>query len=41
MIEHTYTQLRQLNLTGISSALQTQLDEAGTYEGFAFAECLR
>ena len=30
MIEHTYNQLRQLKLTGMASALQTQMDQPGT-----------
>ena len=32
MIETTLSQLRQLKLTGMASALQTQLDQPGTYE---------
>ena len=35
MIETTFSQLRQLKLTGMASALQTQLDQPGTYEGLA------
>jgi len=31
MIETTLSQLRQLKLTGMASALQTQLDQPGTY----------
>jgi hypothetical protein len=38
MIESTPSQLRQLKLTGMASALQTQPDQPGTYEGLAFAE---
>jgi hypothetical protein len=38
MIEHTLNQLRQLKLNGMASALQTQLDQPGTYEGLSFAE---
>jgi hypothetical protein len=41
MIEHTLNQLRQLKLNGMASALQTQLDQPGTYEGLAFAERLQ
>lgn len=41
MIEHTCNQLRQLKLTGMASALQTQLDQPGTYAGLAFAERLQ
>ena len=41
MIEHTYNQLRQLKLTGMAAALQTQRDQPGTYEGLAFAERLQ
>jgi DNA replication protein DnaC len=41
MIEATLRQLRQLKLTGMASALQTQLDQSGTYEGLAFAERLQ
>ena len=41
MIEHTYNQLRQLKLTGMASALQTQMDQPGTNEGLAFAERLQ
>ena len=41
MIETTLSQLRQLKLTGMASALQTQLDQPGTYEGLAFAERLQ
>jgi DNA replication protein DnaC len=41
MIETTLSQLRQLKLTGMASALHTQLDQPGTYEGLAFAERLQ
>jgi DNA replication protein DnaC len=41
MIEQTLNQLRQLKLNGIASALQTQLEQPGTYEGLAFAERLQ
>jgi hypothetical protein len=41
MIEHTRNQLRQLKLNGMASALQTQLEQSGTYEGLAFAERLQ
>lgn len=40
MIEHTLSQLRQLKLTGMAGALQTQHEHLGTYEGLAFAERL-
>jgi hypothetical protein len=41
MIEATLSQLRQLKLNGMASALQTQLDQPGTYEGLSFAERLQ
>ena len=41
MIETILNQLRQLKLNGMASALQTQLDQPGTYEGLAFAERLQ
>jgi DNA replication protein DnaC len=41
MIEHTLSQLRNLKLSGMASALQTQLEQPGTYEGLAFAERLQ
>jgi len=41
MIEITLNQLRQLKLTGMASALQTQRDQPGTYEGLSFAERLQ
>ena len=41
MIEQILTQLRQLKLSGMASALQTQLEQPGAYEGLAFAERLQ
>ena len=41
MIETTLSQLRQLKLNGMASALQTQLEQPGTYEGLTFAERLQ
>jgi DNA replication protein DnaC len=41
MIETLLTQLRHLKLSGMASALQTQLDQPGTYEGLGFAERLQ
>lgn len=41
MIEQTLSQLRQLKLTGMAGALQTQHEQPGTYEGLAFAERLQ
>jgi DNA replication protein DnaC len=41
MIESTLQQLRQLKLSGMASALQTQLEQPGTYEALAFAERLQ
>jgi len=41
MIETTLSQLRQLKLNGMTSALQTQLDQPGTYQGLSFAERLQ
>lgn len=41
MIELTLNQLRQLKLNGMASALQTQGEQPGTYEGLAFAERLQ
>jgi len=41
MIEQTLSQLRQLKLCGMASALQTQLEQPGTYEGLAFGERLQ
>ncbi len=36
----TLARLRQLKLAGMASALQTQLEQVGTYEGLAFVERL-
>lgn len=36
----TITQLRQLKLGGMATALQTQLEQVGTYEGLPFMERL-
>ena len=41
MIEATLSQLRQLKLNGMASALQTQRDQPGIYEGLSFAERLQ
>jgi DNA replication protein DnaC len=41
MIEHTLSQLRQLKLNGMASALQIQLEQPGAYEDLAFAERLQ
>ena len=41
MIEQTLNQLRQLKLTGMAGALQTQQEQPGTYEGLAFSERLQ
>ena len=41
MIEYTPSQLRRLKLNGMASALQTQLEQPGTYEGLSFAERLQ
>ena len=41
MIETTLSQLRQPKLNGMASALQTQREQPGTYEGLAFAERLQ
>jgi hypothetical protein len=41
MIETTLQQLRHLKLSGMASALQSQLEQPGTYEGLAFAERLQ
>jgi DNA replication protein DnaC len=40
MIESILSQLRQLKLNGMASALQTQVEQPGTYEGLSFAERL-
>ncbi len=41
MIETLLTQLRHLKLSGMASALQTQREQPGTYEGLGFAERLQ
>jgi DNA replication protein DnaC len=41
MIESLLNQLRQLKLSGMASALQTQREQPGTYEGLAFTERLQ
>ncbi len=38
MTTQTLSQLRQLKLSGMADALQTQLDQVGTYEGLPFLE---
>jgi DNA replication protein DnaC len=38
MTEQTITQLRQLNLSGMASALSGQTEQPGPYEGLSFAE---
>lgn len=40
MTTHTLTALRQLKLGGMAQALQSQLEQVGTYEGLAFTERL-
>ncbi len=40
MTTHTLTALLQLKLGGMAHALQSQLEQAGTYEGLAFTERL-
>jgi len=40
MTTQTVTTLRQLKLPGMAQALQSQLEQAGTYEGLAFDERL-
>jgi len=40
MTIQTLTQLRQLKLGGMANALQTQLEQVGTYEGLPFIERL-
>ena len=40
MSTQTIAQLRQLKLGGMASALQTQLEQVGTYEGLPFVERL-
>lgn len=41
MIEQTLSHMRQLKLNGMASALQTQQEQPGTYEGLAFTERLQ
>ena len=41
MIEHTLTQLRQLKLNGMATALSTQCEQPGTYTGLGFDERLQ
>ena len=41
MIESLLAQLRKLKLNGMASALQTQREQPGTYEGLSFAERLQ
>jgi len=38
MSTQTFAQLRQLKLGGMAAALQTQLEQVGTYEGLPFVE---
>jgi len=40
MTTHTLTALRQLKLGGMAHALQSQLEQVGTYEELAFIERL-
>ena len=40
MTTQTLSQLRQLKLVGMAEALQTQLEQVGTYEGLSFIERL-
>jgi len=40
MIDQTLLQLRQLKLSGMAMALQTQSEQPGTYEGLSFNERL-
>ena len=40
MTTQTLSSLRQLKLGGMASALQSQLEQVGTYEGLAFIERL-
>lgn len=40
MQSQTFTQLHQLKLSGMAAALQTQLEQVGTYEGLPFIERL-
>jgi hypothetical protein len=41
IFEQTLSQLRQLKLCGMAAALQTQLEQPGTYKGLAFGERLQ
>jgi len=41
MIESLLSQLRQLKLRGMATALQSQREQPGTYEGLAFADRLQ
>lgn len=38
MLEQTLSQLRQLNLSGMASALSSQTEQPGPYEGLSFIE---
>lgn len=40
MSTHTLTQLRHLKLSGMATALQTQLEQVGPYEGLSFIDRL-
>ena len=40
MSTQTLAQLRQLKLGGMATALQTQLEQVGTYEGLSFVDRL-
>ena len=41
MSNQTLSQLRELKLSGMASALQTQLEQVGTYETLSFVERIR
>lgn len=41
MTQHTLTQLRELKLRGMATALQDQLDKTATYEELSFIERIR
>lgn len=41
MIDQTITQLRQMKLTGMASALVSQVEQPGNYEGLAFEQRLQ
>lgn len=41
MLEQTLTQLRQLKLTGMATALASQMDQPNTYQGLPFEERLQ